>query len=62
MKRTKLIKHLREMDCILFREGKKHSLYINTVFKKISTVPRHREINDYLAIKICKDLGIKKIK
>ena len=26
--------------------------------KKISTVPRHNEINDILAKKICKDLEI----
>ena len=28
--------------------------------EKASTVPRHRELNDYLAAKICKDLGIPK--
>jgi hypothetical protein len=26
--------------------------------KKVSTVPRHREINDHLAIAICKDLEV----
>ncbi len=29
--------------------------------KKVSTVPRHREINSYLCQKICKDLGIKNL-
>lgn len=23
-----------------------------------STVPRHKEIDDFLAVKICKDLGV----
>lgn len=35
-----------------------HSIYVNRPARKTSTVPRHREINDFLAQKICKDLGI----
>ncbi|HEB90285.1 MAG TPA: type II toxin-antitoxin system HicA family toxin, partial [Deltaproteobacteria bacterium] len=38
------------------REGGRHSVYVNRETRKVSTVPRHREINDYLAKKICRDL------
>jgi hypothetical protein len=33
-------------------------VYVNRIARKTSTVPRHREINDYLARKICRDLEI----
>jgi len=59
MKRRELIAHLRKRGCKLLREGKRHSVYYNPETNKTSTVPRHVEIEDYLAIKICKDLGIK---
>ena len=62
MKRTALIKHLLENDCILFKEGSNHSVYINTKGKGMSAVPRHSELGDRLAVVICKQLGIPKIK
>jgi mRNA interferase HicA len=31
---------------------------VNRSTRKASTVPRHREINDFLVRKICKDLEI----
>jgi len=31
---------------------------VNQRTQKISTIPRHRDINDYLARKICKDLEV----
>lgn len=62
MKRRKLISYLNDNNCVLYREGKKHSLYHNIDSNKISTVPRHSEIDDLLANKICGDLGIPKIK
>lgn len=43
------------------REGSKHSLFQNILTKKVSTVPRHRELNDYLCKKICRDLGIEPV-
>jgi len=58
MKRLDLIRHLELHGCALLREGGRHSVYVNRVTRKSSTVPRHREINDYLAGKICKDLQI----
>jgi len=38
--------------------GGSHSVYVNRATGKATTVPRHREINDFLARKICKDLEI----
>lgn len=58
MKRVDLLKLLKKNDCVLVREGAKHSLFFNTETRKSSTVPRHAEINDFLAKKICRDLGI----
>jgi predicted RNA binding protein YcfA (HicA-like mRNA interferase family) len=58
MKRIDLVRHLEAHDCQLLREGSNHSVYVNRVAGKTSTVPRHREINEYLAQKICKDLEV----
>jgi hypothetical protein len=35
---------------------------VNRKKQKTSTVPRHREINDHLAKKICRDLEIQELK
>jgi len=56
MKRIDLIRHLERYGVQLLREGGSHSVYVNRSADKTSTVPRHREINDFLAQKICKDL------
>lgn len=58
MKRTELLKHLREHGCVFIREGGSHSWWGNPVLNLRSSVPRHTEVNDNLARKICKDLGI----
>jgi len=58
MKRRDLVRHLEQHGCELLREGGNHSVFINREKRKTSTVPRHREINDYLAKKICRDLEI----
>jgi mRNA interferase HicA len=62
MKRQEFIKHLRKHGCELLREGSKHSWWINPFQNRRSAVPRHTEINDNLAKKICKDLGIEPFK
>lgn len=59
MKRRLLIEHLHKFGCELLREGAKHSIYYNSSTKRSSSIPRHSEINDFLAAKICRDLGIK---
>jgi len=62
MKRQYLTRHLLKEGCVFFREGAKHSVFFNPQTKRVSTVPRHNEINNFLARKICRDLGIKEIK
>ncbi len=58
MKRRDLIRHLEANGCELLREGGSHTVYVNRARRKTTTVPRHREINDFLARKICQDLEI----
>jgi len=58
VKRRQLIRHLEQQGCELLREGANHSVYVNRAAGKTSTVPRHSEVNDHLARKICKDLNI----
>jgi predicted RNA binding protein YcfA (HicA-like mRNA interferase family) len=58
MKRLDLVRHLERNGCQLLREGGSHSVYVNRVTRKSSSIPRHREINDFLARKICRDLEV----
>jgi len=61
MKRRAFLKYLNQNNCQLLREGKKHSVFWNTVNRKTTAIPRHTEVSDNLIKKICKDLGIPKI-
>jgi predicted RNA binding protein YcfA (HicA-like mRNA interferase family) len=45
MKRHELIRHLKRQGCYLLREGGNHSIYVNPDGNRVSSVPRHREIN-----------------
>lgn len=58
MKRRELIRYLEMNGCLLLREGGNHSIYYNPLNRRTSAVPRHTEIVDILAKKICKDLDI----
>jgi mRNA interferase HicA len=58
MKRHDLIRHLELHGCYLLRDRGKHSVYVNPANNQVSAVPRHREINEFLVRKICRDLGI----
>jgi predicted RNA binding protein YcfA (HicA-like mRNA interferase family) len=58
MKRQKLISHLESCGCVFLRESGNHSIYVNPQNNQVTAIPRHREINDFLAKKICRDLGI----
>jgi mRNA interferase HicA len=58
MKRVDLIRHLESNGCYLLRDRGRHSVYANSANNRTSAVPRHREINDYLAKRICRDLEI----
>jgi predicted RNA binding protein YcfA (HicA-like mRNA interferase family) len=58
VKRRDLIQLLEQQGCKFLREGANHTVYLNPSSKKTSTIPRHKEVDDFLAKKICKDLGI----
>jgi len=62
MKRKELLRYLRSQGCEFIREGGNHSWWFNPSLNKRSAVPRHNEIVDVLAKKICKDLGIPPVK
>jgi mRNA interferase HicA len=58
VKRRDLIAHLLAEGCFLVREGARHSWWGNPRNNRRSAVPRHSEISDFIARKICRDLGI----
>jgi predicted RNA binding protein YcfA (HicA-like mRNA interferase family) len=58
VKRADLIRHLEQQGCEIHREGGNHSIYVNRKMRRSSAIPRHREVNDFLARKICDDLQI----
>ena len=62
MKRGDLLRHLRTNGCAFLREGGRHSWWHNPERNKRSAIPRHNEIEDNLARKICRDLGVPKVK
>lgn len=43
MKRQVLIQFLKQNNCVLLREGKRHSLYKNLSNGNFTAVPRHPE-------------------
>jgi mRNA interferase HicA len=57
MKRRDLIRHLEEHGCVLLREGK-HTIYVNG--SRRAAVPRHIEIANLTAARICASLGIER--
>jgi len=57
MKRRELIKTLESMGCTLVRHGGRHDWYTNRSTKQSQPVPRHNEINEYLAKFIIKKLA-----
>jgi hypothetical protein len=58
VKRTDLVRHLQRHGCELHRESGNHTIYINRKTGRGSAIPRHNEINDFLARKICDDLQV----
>jgi mRNA interferase HicA len=61
MKRSSLLKHLRRHGCVLKREGRGHSLWTNPGTGMVEAVPRHTEVGNGLARKICRGLGIPEV-
>ena len=58
MKRQDLVRHLRQQGCELLREGRSHSVWHNLANNHQSTIPCHREVDDYTARAICRQLGV----
>jgi predicted RNA binding protein YcfA (HicA-like mRNA interferase family) len=58
VKRRLLVRHLEAHGAELLREGGRHSVYVNRPAGRTTTLPRHAEINDHLARKICRDLEL----
>jgi mRNA interferase HicA len=58
MKRRDLLRWLTGQGCRLLREGARHSWWVNPDTNRRSAIPRHNEIDDHLARKICRDLGV----
>lgn len=58
MKRLDLIRHIEAHGCEFLREGGNHTIYVNRLSQRVSAIPRHREINNFLARKICRDLQV----
>ena len=58
MKRVDRIRHLERHGCEFLREGGNHTVYWNPSTGKSATVPRHREVLDFTARKVCRNLEI----
>jgi predicted RNA binding protein YcfA (HicA-like mRNA interferase family) len=61
MKRLKLLKHLHNNNCVLLREGGSHSIYVNTITNKKTSLPRHADVDERTVLKVCNQLEIPKI-
>ena len=58
MKRRELIQHLARHGCRLLREGARHSVWMNPATGHKEAIPRHSEIDRFLARKICRALSL----
>ncbi len=61
MKRTALLRHLRRNGCVLKREGRAHSLWLAPKSGAVEAIPRHTEVADVLARRICRRLGVPEV-
>ena len=58
MKRLDLLRHLQAHGCTLKSEGGSHSIWHHPGTKRMQAVPRHNEIGENMARKICRALSI----
>ncbi len=58
MKLADLERHLRAHGCTLHRQGGNHSIWLNPANRKITSVPRHREVKENTTRAIFKQLDI----
>jgi predicted RNA binding protein YcfA (HicA-like mRNA interferase family) len=61
VKRESLLRYLRLNGCYLKREGGSHSLWCNPETGQTEAIPRHSEVADLLARKICRGLSLPEI-
>jgi len=57
MKRADVIRTIEQQGCILIRHGAKHDWYQNPSTGALQAIPRHREINEWLARRIIRELS-----
>ena len=57
MKRKDLIRLIVKNGCVFVRSGANHDIYMNPRTGKKQPIPRHREIDEYLAKHIRKILA-----
>lgn len=62
MKRYEVLEHLRRHGCVLDGEGGRHSIFRNPLNGAKAPLPRHGEIDNLLAKKICEQLRIPAIR
>jgi mRNA interferase HicA len=53
---------LKRYGCRLEREGGRHSIFANAASGAKAPVPRHSEIDNRLAVKICRQLNVPPIR
>jgi len=58
VKRRDLLRHLSEHGCLFVREGGEHSIWENPANGRRTAVPRHREIPEFTAARICRQLDV----
>jgi predicted RNA binding protein YcfA (HicA-like mRNA interferase family) len=58
MKRRDLLRHLSQHGCSLLREGGSHSIWTNPKEGLHTAIPRHREIAEFTALRICEQLKV----
>lgn len=58
MKRRQLVRHLETHGCFCARDTGPHSIWKNATTNEIQPVPRHVEIDSFLARRICRRLSI----
>ncbi|MHC1767855.1 MAG: type II toxin-antitoxin system HicA family toxin [Verrucomicrobiia bacterium] len=58
MKRRELLRHLAAYGCNCARDSGPHSVWRNPTTGQIQAVPRHVEIDAFLARRICQRLSV----
>jgi predicted RNA binding protein YcfA (HicA-like mRNA interferase family) len=60
LKRSELVRHLKEQGCQDIRQGGRHEVWLNPANGKTTAVPRHEEIATGTALAICRTLEVEK--